>query len=51
MKEKPINHHSPEFRERAVRTVREHPGEYPSEGSAIQSISAQIGCMAEMLRR
>jgi transposase len=51
MKEKTTTHYSPEFRERAVRRVREHPGEYPSEWSTIQSISAKIGCTAETLRR
>ncbi|MEC4747011.1 IS3 family transposase [Methylomicrobium sp. Wu6] len=51
MKEKTTNHYSPEFRERAVRLVREHQGEYTSEWSAIQSISVKIGCTAETLRR
>jgi transposase len=51
MKEKTTNHYSPEFRERAIRLVQEHQGEYTSEWSAIQSISAKIGCTAETLRR
>jgi transposase len=51
MKEKTSNHYSSEIRERAIRMVREHQGEYPSEWAAIQSISAKFGCTAETLRR
>jgi len=51
MKEKTTNHYSPEFRERAIRMVREHQDEYTSKWAAIQSISAKIGCTAETLRR
>jgi transposase-like protein len=51
MKEKTTNHYSPEFRERAIRMVREHQGEYTSEWAAIQSIAAKMGCTAETLRR
>jgi transposase len=51
MKTKPIQHFSPEVRERAVRMVSEHRGEYSSEWAAIQSIAAKIGCTAETLRR
>src|SRR6516162_790468 len=42
--------HSPEVRERAVRMVREHKGEYNSEWAAIVSIAGKIGCKAETLR-
>ena len=42
--------YSQEVRERAVRMVLEHLGEYTSEWSAIQSISTKIGCSAETLR-
>ena len=42
---------SPEVRERAVRMVREHQGEYPSQWTALQSIATKIGCTAETLRR
>ena len=42
---------SAEVRERAVRMVREHQGDYPSEWAAISSIAAKIGCTAESLRR
>jgi transposase-like protein len=42
---------SPEVRERAVRLVREHPGEYESQWATIQSIAGKIGCTAETLRR
>ncbi len=41
---------SPEVRERAVRLVREHQGEYATQWAAIQSIAAKIGCSAEALR-
>ena len=42
---------SAEVCERAVRMVREHQGDYPSEWAAISSIAAKIGCTAESLRR
>ncbi|TCV75192.1 hypothetical protein EDE11_13728 [Methylomonas methanica] len=51
MKEKTTQHYSSEIRERAVRMVREHQDEYPSEWATIQSISAKFGCTAETLRR
>jgi transposase len=40
---------SPEVRERAVRMVREHQDEYPSQWGAISSIAAKIGCTAQTL--
>jgi transposase len=40
-----------ELRERAMRLVREHRGEYPSEWAAIQSVAAKLGIGApETLR-
>lgn len=42
--------YSQEVRERAVRMVFEHQGEYASEWAAIQSIATKIGCSAETLR-
>jgi transposase-like protein len=51
MKSKTTNHYSPEVKDRAVRMLREHKGEYTSQWAAIQSISAKIGCTAEPLRR
>jgi transposase len=51
MDTKPSNTFSPEVRERAVRLLREHQGDYASQWAAIQSISAKIGCTAETLRR
>lgn len=42
--------YSPEVRERAVRLVLEHEGEYNSQWAAIQSIAEKIGCSAETLR-
>ena len=44
------NTFSAEVRERAVRMVREHGGDYPSEWAAITSISAKIGCTSATLR-
>ena len=41
---------SAEVRERAVRLVREHEGEYPSQWAALQSIASKIGCSAGTLR-
>ncbi len=43
--------YSPEVRERAVRMVFEHQGEYESQWAAIGSIAAKIGCSAETLRK
>ena len=40
---------SPEVRERAVRMVQEHRGEYPSLWAAIESIAPKIGCVAQTL--
>jgi transposase-like protein len=51
MKEKSTQQYSPEIRERAVRMVREHQNDYPSEWAAIESIAGKIGCTAETLRR
>lgn len=41
---------SPEVRERAVRMVFEHRGEYDSQWAAIESIAGKIGCKGETLR-
>lgn len=42
--------YSPEVRERAVRMVSEHRGEYRSEWAAICSIAGKFGCSSETLR-
>jgi transposase len=39
------NKFSPEIREREVRMVQEHRGEYPSLWAAIESIAPKIGCV------
>ena len=41
---------SPEVKERAVRLVLEHQGEYGSQYEAIRSVAGKIGCNAETLR-
>ncbi|NLC36731.1 MAG: IS3 family transposase [Alcaligenaceae bacterium] len=43
------NKFSPEVRERAVRLVQEHRGEYPSQWAAVQSIAPKIGCSGHTL--
>ena len=43
--------YSPEVRERAVRMVREHGAEHPSQWAAIASIAGKLGCTSETLRR
>ena len=40
---------SPELRERAVRMVQVHRGEYPSLWSAVESIAPKIGCVPQTL--
>jgi transposase-like protein len=46
---KKSNRFSPEIRERAVRMVQEHRGEYTSMWAAIESIAPKIGCVAQTL--
>ena len=46
---KKSNRFSPEVRERAVRMVQEHRGEYPSLWAAIESIAPKIGCVPQTL--
>jgi transposase len=46
---KKSNQFSPEVRERAVRMVREHRGEYPSLWATIESIAPKIGCVPQTL--
>jgi transposase-like protein len=41
--------YAPEVRERAVRMVFDHAGEYPSQWAAIESVAAKIGCAAQTL--
>ncbi len=43
------NRFSPEVRERAVRLVQEHRGEYPSLWTAVESIAPKIGCVPQTL--
>jgi transposase len=46
---KKSNKFSPEVRERAVRMVQEHRGEYTSLWAAIESIASKIGCVPQTL--
>ena len=46
---KKSNQCSPEVRDRAVPTVREHRGEYLSPWAAIESIAPKIGCVPQTL--
>lgn len=41
--------YSPEVRERAVRMVQEHRGDYPSLWAAIESFAPKIGCAPQTL--
>ncbi len=41
----------PELRARALRWVREHRDEHPSEWAAIQSVAGKLGMTAETLRK
>lgn len=43
------NKFSPEVRERAVRMVQEHRGDYPSLWATIESIAPKIGCIPQTL--
>jgi transposase len=45
------NRYSAEVRERGVRIVLEHQGEYPSQWAAIESIAPKLGCTPETLRK
>ena len=49
MKSNKSNRFSPEVRERAVRMVQEHRGEYPSLWACIESIAPKIGCVPQTL--
>ncbi|XRI72603.1 IS3 family transposase [Acidithiobacillus montserratensis] len=44
-----MNQFSVEVRERAVRLVQDHRGEYPSLAAALASIAPKIGCSAKTL--
>lgn len=46
---KKSNKFSPEVRERAVRMVQKHRGEYASLWAAVESIAPKIGCVPQTL--
>jgi transposase len=47
---KRVRQYPVEVRERAVRMVLDHQGEYPSQWKAIESIAGQLGLHHETLR-
>ena len=49
-RKKRVGRYPAEVRDRAVRMVREHEDEYPSQWKAIESISAKLGINHETLR-
>ena len=49
MKQPKTPKYSPETRERAVRMVLEHRGEYSSPWAAVESIAPKIGCSPHTL--
>ena len=49
MKQAKTPKYSPETRERAVRMVLEHRGEYASPWAAVESIAPKIGCSPHTL--
>ena len=49
MKTKTTNKYSPEVRERAIRLVQAHRGDYPSLWATIESIAPKIGCSSATL--
>ena len=48
---KRVGRYPDEVRERAVRLVFEHQGEYPSQWKAIESIAKKLGVNRETLRK
>ena len=49
-KNKCENRNSPEVRDRAVRGVFKHQGEFDSQSAAIKSVAPKIGSGADTLR-
>jgi transposase len=43
--------YSAQTREKAIRLVREHAGDYPSEYAAITAVAQRLGMTAETLRK
>ena len=46
-----MKRYAPEVRERAVRMVLDHQGEYTTQWAVIESIAGKIGCTAQSLHR
>ena len=49
MSDKATPKYSPELRERAVRMIQEHRGEYSSLWAAVKSIAPKVGCVPNTL--
>jgi len=49
MNKQTSNKFSPEVRERAVRLVQEHRGDYPSLWAVVASLAPKIGCSTKSL--
>jgi transposase len=47
----PGSRYDKDVRARAVRLVREHAGDYPTEWAAITAVSGRLGMSAETLRK
>jgi transposase len=43
--------YSKETREKAIRLVREHAGDYPTEFAAIRAVAGRLGMSGETLRK
>jgi transposase len=47
--QKARTNYAPEVRQRAVRMVLDHQGDYPSRWAAIESVAKKIGCAPQSL--
>jgi transposase len=45
------NRHDPNIKAKAIRLVREHRGDYPTEYAAITSVAGRLGMTPETLRK
>ena len=45
------NRHDPNIKSKAIRLVREHRGDYPSEFAAIKVVAGRLGMTPETVRK